>query len=199
MALRWRRRVTVVRYAGEHLLELLGGRAGAGDRRVRSHEIDEINEKGGSAGDLSSSNSFISSSDMPSVQGEKHPALPKEVVEGLNLLRTMPAPRGFPAAQWSNAVRQAILFASNWGASALSLGWSPVELFGLHPIAPHARHDAKGLAFAQSDAAQIVAITETSAVLKTISGAELRFYRKLHPRDAVLAWLLDWSMSDLRG
>jgi hypothetical protein len=117
--------------------------------------------------------------------------LPAEIVKGVKHLLTAPAPRDFPPARWLNAVKQAIHFATAWAPLALSLGWTAEELFGLHPIAPDRRHDAKGLAFALSDGKCIVAITANRGVIRAASGAKLSFYRRPGPGSAILAWELD--------
>jgi hypothetical protein len=118
-------------------------------------------------------------------------ALPVAIVEGLDHLLTMPAPRDFPPARWSKAVKQAIHFATAWAPLAFGLGWTAEEQFGLHQIAPDRRHDAKGLAFTLSDDKCIVAITAASAVIRAASGAKLTFYRRPGPESAILAWELD--------
>jgi hypothetical protein len=121
---------------------------------------------------------------------ERPASLPAEVVHGLGRLLTMSAPNNFPPARWLSAVQQAIRFAADWAPLALRLGWTVEELFGLHQAAPDARHDVKGLAFVLSGDKCICAITDSSAVIRAASGANLTFYRRPGPAPAILAWEL---------
>jgi len=59
--------------------------------------------------------------------------------------------KGSEAVDWLTAERyQALIddaesFLSRWGTVAHQLGWTAVDLFGVHPIAPAARFDVMGL------------------------------------------------------
>jgi hypothetical protein len=188
----------MVQYAGEHLLDLLDVRADATDPGARGYEKNEMNEKRATPGKLVSFNSSISYPQVPppADQQDGLASLPADIVQGLGRLLTMPAPRRFEQVRWSKAVKHAIRFAADWAAVALRLGWTVEELFGLHPVAPDARYDARGLAFAQTDDRCIVAITESTAVIRTSGGANLTFYRRQYPVEATLAWELRGDGSD---
>jgi hypothetical protein len=57
--------------------------------------------------------------------------LPSSLIEGLERLRTMPAPRVRNTSAWRLAVADALALARDgWAERALSLGWGVSELFG---------------------------------------------------------------------
>jgi hypothetical protein len=47
--------------------------------------------------------------------------------------------------RWGAVLSDAENFLSRWGAAAHALGWTALDLFGVHPIAPAARFDLMGL------------------------------------------------------
>ncbi|GLS18757.1 hypothetical protein GCM10007874_17740 [Labrys miyagiensis] len=47
--------------------------------------------------------------------------------------------------RWQQAKADARAFLDRWADEALLLGWSDLELFGLHPTHPLVRHDVMGL------------------------------------------------------
>jgi hypothetical protein len=116
--------------------------------------------------------------------------LPPEIAQGLADLCSMPPPAGFTTERWEAAVDQAARFADEWGAKALALGWTPEELFGLHPIAAAARHDVMGLAFALQPGQRMLSLTDDSAVIESASGSRNTFRRQSGKGDAALAWQL---------
>lgn len=74
----------------------------------------------------------------PAVKGKRvcrmhggTPALPASVDDGIARLKRMPCPAGLNASLWQDAARDAVrLVADGWALSALSLGWSTLDLFG---------------------------------------------------------------------
>ena len=57
--------------------------------------------------------------------------LPASVIDGVNLLQKMPAPRLLRPDAWPIAVADAVKLACDgWAANALALGWSPLQIFG---------------------------------------------------------------------
>jgi hypothetical protein len=114
--------------------------------------------------------------------------LPRDIAEGLGRLDRMAPPNGFTPARWEQVLKGAATFADRWGAQALELGWQPVELFGLHPRAPAARHDCRGLAFILDDG-EVVDIDAHKATVIKPSGAKQSHYRwRFCDRSAKLAW-----------
>lgn len=58
-------------------------------------------------------------------------SLPPDVTAGLARLAGMACPRDVDPAAWSETVRDAVVLAEEgWAYQALSLGWSPLDLFG---------------------------------------------------------------------
>jgi hypothetical protein len=76
----------------------------------------------------------------------------------------------------------------HWGLEAIRLGWTGLDLFGVHPDAPAARYDAMGLVpLLRGDA--VVSMTSISAGIAPRSGGRLTYLRR--PRvGSVLPWEL---------
>jgi hypothetical protein len=101
------------------------------------------------------------------------------------------APPGMIGApRWDNMIANAREFSRTWGAHALGLRWTAVDLFGLHPCAPLTRHDCRGLALFLSDGDRIVAVTALSATIEKSSGTQQRFFRAIGATEAIPAWEL---------
>jgi hypothetical protein len=73
-------------------------------------------------------------------------------------------------------VKYVVGFADKWAAEAHRLGWTAEDVFGLHPLAPAARHDCKGIAWLL-ERGRVVAIDSAGADIVTDGGAKQRFYR----------------------
>ena len=117
---------------------------------------------------------------------EHEDGLPREIAEGLARLEMMPPPNG-SRSWWEQIINGAAIFADRWGARALELGWQPIELFGIHPVAPAARHDCLGLAF-MLDGGEVVDIDADKATLIKPSGAMQSYYRWRDDPGAKMAW-----------
>jgi hypothetical protein len=80
-------------------------------------------------------------------------------------------------ADWQRAIADGRRFLVQWGQQAKVLGWTPRDLFGLHepPEQPCpsyrrlSRQDATGLIWLLQGRV-VVAMTETTAVIRTRSG-----------------------------
>ena len=79
-------------------------------------------------------------------------------------------------------------FLDRWGRVAADLGWSPLDVFGLHPRAPALRLDGMGLV-ALIGGGDVVAVTAISATIRSASGHELVYLRRISG-EAVAAWEL---------
>jgi len=101
-------------------------------------------------------------------------------------LADAPAPAGYSPHRWLDAVVGAVAFSEEWAEVALQFGWSPLDLFGLHPVAPAARLDCKGLAWMLERRARVVDLTADAATIQTRSGGLLRFYKPFGNTGAVL-------------
>jgi hypothetical protein len=103
---------------------------------------------------------------------------------GLWTLETCPA--YVPEPRWRQAIRDGQAFLDQWRDQALGLGWQPADLFGLHqpPANPHpsysrlSRYDQTGLCWLL-DGAQVTALSSTTAVIRTLSGAILKYRRTI--------------------
>jgi hypothetical protein len=89
-----------------------------------------------------------------------------------------------PANRWRQAVEDGRRFLDQWGETAAALGWTPLDLFGLH-APPHqlhpsyqrlSRYDGLGLIWLLCGRAT-VALTKTSAAIQTRGGARLVYRR----------------------
>ena len=104
-------------------------------------------------------------------RGRLSRATARDLRDRLAELAHAPAPAGYSPDQWPDAVAGAVAFSEQWTEVALQLGWSPADLFGLHPVAPAARLDCKGLAWMLERGAKVV---ELSAEAATISSNHRR-------------------------
>ena len=104
--------------------------------------------------------------------------IPRDWVEGVSKLTGMDAPAGFKPERWAPLVADAEVFLDRWAAQAQRLGWSSVDVFGVHRHAPAARLDAQGLVPALGGD-RIVAMTNDDAVIENARGARLRHCRRL--------------------
>jgi hypothetical protein len=80
------------------------------------------------------------------------------------------------AERWGSLLSDAQSFLSRWGGVAHSLGWTSLDLFGVHPIAPAVRFDVMGL-IPMLNRAEILALTGETATMRRISGATLTYRR----------------------
>jgi hypothetical protein len=98
------------------------------------------------------------------------------------------APHGFTADMWRQLGEDAVRFLDRWGSEAGRLGWTTLDLFGVHPIVPTARYDAMGLV-PLIRGREVISITDRSASTRGSSGACLSYVRGLRVH-AVLVWSL---------
>ncbi|WP_456620627.1 MULTISPECIES: hypothetical protein [unclassified Bradyrhizobium] len=75
-------------------------------------------------------------------------------------------------------------FLSRWGHAAHAMGWTALDLYGVHPLAPAARFDVMGFLFLIQGGV-VPFITASSASIHRQTGAHLT-YRRHHASDAVL-------------
>jgi hypothetical protein len=91
-----------------------------------------------------------------------------------------------PFERWQQAIRDAEYFLAKWGQPAQALGWTTVELFGLHPVPARpslsyrrlSRCDCTGLIWLLQGR-PVVALTDTTATISTASNGTVT-YRKYH-------------------
>jgi hypothetical protein len=107
--------------------------------------------------------------------------LPETIALRLAQLLTVDQLTDYSGISWRRAQAGALAFALEWSSRALEAGWRPNELFGLHPVAPSARYDCKGLAWVLNDRWCVVAIDKDLAAIRTGTGATLN-YRRQKPK-----------------
>jgi len=98
-----------------------------------------------------------------------------------------------PDPRWQQLLHDAQTFlTSPWAPRAMALGWEERALFGLHPRAPFARYEARGLVPAL-EGRRLLCLSESCAAMQAPSGARLSLYRAaLDPyREAVPFWGID--------
>ena len=93
--------------------------------------------------------------------------------------------------QWRGLLSDAENFLTRWGSAAHLLGWTALDLFGVHPIAPAARFDVMGL-IPILNGAEVLALTSQTATMRRVSGAVLTFHR---PRSGEAVLLADDQLS----
>lgn len=97
-------------------------------------------------------------------------------------------PRDITPERWREMKKTARIIAVEWAASALALGWSNLDLFGLHPAAPLNRVDGMGLAFLLTPADSIAALSADKAKIKRANGVEQTFQRETLSPESAPAW-----------
>jgi hypothetical protein len=84
-----------------------------------------------------------------------------------------------------------------WGSQAHDLGWTTLDLFGVHSKTPAARFSCMGL-LPLVNGGRVVAITVESAVIERQSGSRLTYTRRPPDAECVAVWELpraqnEWS------
>jgi hypothetical protein len=95
-------------------------------------------------------------------------------------------PTYVPEERWHQAIADATTLTSKWGEQAHAFGWTPRDLFGLHPVPEQpagnysrlSRLDHTGLIWLLRGR-PVIALTAAEAVMRCQSGATLT-YRKLN-------------------
>jgi hypothetical protein len=77
----------------------------------------------------------------------------------------------YSSARWATLRRDIDDFAASpWSAQAAALGWSELDLFGVHATRPSVRPDQAGLVVLL-DSCKIVELSANGAILETPAGA----------------------------
>jgi hypothetical protein len=92
-------------------------------------------------------------------------------------LKLMPAPEWVGVDRWFEMIEDTDNFLSAWGHAAHDLGWSALNLFGVHAVAPGARYDVMGLV-PLLRSRRVSALTERTALIRQCSGATLTYTRR---------------------
>ncbi len=113
-------------------------------------------------------------------------SLPAAVRAGLATLQTMAAPRITRPEIWPGVVEDALRLAGDgWAVQALSLSWSPLDLWGCSSVAG-GNPDHDGLAV-WLDGRRIVLLDERTCIVDAGAGARAVFTRRAST-GAVLLW-----------
>ena len=117
--------------------------------------------------------------------------VPREWAEGFARLQVIRPPAGIAVWRWQQVIGDAGRFLDRWAVQAAALGWKTLDVFGVHGAKPVERFDAAGLVWLLRGA-EVIAIAEKTAKVKTPSGAVQTFSRRdpEHP-EAVAVWSLE--------
>ncbi len=118
------------------------------------------------------------------------PGVPEAWVQGVADLLAMPCPVSCQDAKWQALREDAYTFLRDHAALAHGLGWTALDLFGVHPEKPQVRFDCMGLV-PLLNGARVTALSDLEAVIEKPSGARLTFRpRTMAPDEACLVWEL---------
>jgi hypothetical protein len=106
--------------------------------------------------------------------------VPLAWIEVLAGLRGMEVPEAFSGDRWCYIVNDAEMFLRQWGSAAFQLGWSILDVFGVHPVVPASRFDAMGL-IPLLHGGEVIALTDSTATIRAPSKAILTFRRDPNP------------------
>jgi hypothetical protein len=98
-------------------------------------------------------------------------------------------PKSYLLADWHRHLADAETFLPQWGAVAADLGWTTLDLFGVHATAPFVNYSAAGLV-PMLRGSLVIAMTEASATMQKPAGNRLTFYRRETIAEAVPIWEL---------
>jgi hypothetical protein len=101
-------------------------------------------------------------------------------------LEGMGCPDRLAPGRWDELLSDAEIFLSRWGSPAHALGWTALDLFGVHPIAPAARFDVMGLLLL-IQGGEILALTADAATIRRKTGAVLTYRRPALPGAVLLS------------
>jgi len=114
--------------------------------------------------------------------------VPRDWAEGFARLAVAPPPAGLSHETWWAIVDDAARFLDDWGRKAAAVGWSALDVFGVSTPAPRIGCEVAGL-LPLIAGGTIVAISSSSATIRSPSGEEVVWLRRSHP-GAVAVWEL---------
>ena len=116
------------------------------------------------------------------------PGVPEAWTQGVADLLAMAPPASCPAERWQTLREDAYTFLRDHAGRAHELGWTALDLFGVHPEKPWVRPDVTGLVLLL-DGAKVVSLSDIEAVIEKPSGARLTFRKRgLVSDEACLLW-----------
>ena len=115
---------------------------------------------------------------------------PREWAEALARLDPASPLGDVPPKRWVQFIDDCGHFIDNgWAHRAAELGWTPFDLFGCDRSRPYARVGRCGLLWLL-EGRTLRVLTADTAVINTVSGSSLTFYRRPHEPGQVLPWEL---------
>jgi hypothetical protein len=78
--------------------------------------------------------------------------------------------------RWEMLLHDAERFLDRWSPTAHAMGWTTLDLFGVHRTRPAVRFDVMGLLLLLQGG-EVIALTAEVASIRRLSGAVLRFPR----------------------
>ena len=98
--------------------------------------------------------------------------------------------------QWRGLLSDAENFLTRWGNAAHLLGWTSLDLFGVHPIAPAVRFDVMGL-IPILNGAEVLALTSQTATMRRVSSAVQTYRRPKHDGAILISQLPELTRMSL--
>ncbi len=117
------------------------------------------------------------------------PGVPEAWVQGVADLLATARPASCPDAKWQTLREDAYHFLRDHAAQAHALGWTGLDLFGVHPVKPWARLDVMGLV-PLLRGREVAALNRDGATIK-MAGGQVLTYRRVQvtcPTDTCLIW-----------
>ncbi len=114
--------------------------------------------------------------------------IPQDWVIGVNKILQSPSPPQISGDRWVRFKLDLSTFLPQWDQTAVDLGWTAVEIFGVHYLKPHARPDGMGLVFILHGDV-VTEMTEIGATIMTKTRARHSYPRIPRP-EMIPAWEL---------
>ena len=118
------------------------------------------------------------------------PGVPEAWTQGVADLLALPCPASCPAERWEALREDAYHFLRDHAARAHELGWTALDLFGVHPEKPWERFDCMGLV-PLLNGARVVVLSDNEAMVEKPNGSRATFHRRGQvPDETCLIWEL---------
>jgi hypothetical protein len=104
------------------------------------------------------------------------PTLEDALFGGLANMRVADPLEGFSFPMWRHICIDGEAFSRRWAAQAAALGWSALDIFGVHPLSPAGRIGCWGVALL-IQGGEVDALTSDAASIRRRSGARLTWRR----------------------
>lgn len=123
---------------------------------------------------------------------EHEAGVPRAWAEGLALLHPDRPPAHVSPRRWLTFCNDAGAFIDRWAPQAAALGWSTVEVFGVHRTRPVERFDGAGLVWLLNGAT-IEALTADVVTVRTPHGTRQTIRRRPDnaANERVIAWEIE--------